>query len=1123
MTSLRFGSLNHTVRSNRSTLVGASSSVIPSCLYLQQTDNEQGINQAIMGDDRKQKRRSSRSHSSRRHRRSRSRSSRVTQDAARDASSGACGGLFSDCRPDEHSRGRSGRDDDDSGSSPERRSSKERSREKRHQVGFDGQDELEIDDSREENFEVYPTKSVERRLGRVDSNTYQCESANTNVVYQNHPTLPHMSASVRYENSAVRVFQQEHMQIVLEDRIIEHNEEDEEGGGSPGVVIFGRRKTREITVKKVEDATIVDSGLKVVYTLVCVMFGAILFISCLQILLFVLLDTLPQEDVGGDSSSNYPQHDDIVSILCALLSLPGFVFGFASIMAFASAFICDNWRSNRVIQAVGGRDYSSSKSTSAMILSQWLSFSIFILVPAITAAVSLLLGLEGWWTYTLLVWYSTVFAYFAYYASIIIQYEVKTCLDLVRKTNGYDPSTNLFFVVRRAILLRQMHAFSGYLSSAYIINGDEEIPKAGSFTLSRRHDAERETRSLYTKITLTRFCSQNLYTQLDMPVPMKSLEDMIGATPVITSSSWTLDKLYCPSGTSSRNILVLNGPAAVTDGQRRSSMVFAIIANSMAMFLVISFLMWANTSIGVTVVVAGVTSLTWIPSIISILKTSKLYSTAARRTKDKRVDSILRKKGDLLSETIYHVHERSRVTIPCDGICWALFFSEATLFFIIPLIILFYIGNMPVALLFLVVAFCSGVRRYLNPTVILKEMGTFDYLTSQRLRIDETEAQIDRPREDWVPRWRASNILGSISNGRSLHMWRFIFWLFALIFAAVTISAAVSHTSPSKEIESINRQLQRMVADFEYRPSSDPYPMCDLPQDFGVPTTENALADATFLSSLAYINGKKQMQMGLDKWYGANVATNQDDIVSVFKGAWGGTSLKYKLIDFNQQAGFAVVSIRGADTTASTLAGMKVWSGVALSQTIQALMPLGNAWAPLLDKVVALLSRFEAHSTVDFAAAYEEVSAFVQTLLHSGEFSEVVLTGHGFGGGVAFISGAQNELKAVSLSSPSIVQLGSTVNPPLSQDQVHRNVLNIAPERDLIANIGTRVHRQQEIQCRSGANDLLGCHDPIRSLCEIQYKCGSFGRPILCACHESYGYDMPVAIGNRTFEEACSR
>lgn len=1041
-----------------------------------------------------------------------------TRDAARDASSGACGGIFSDCRPDEDSERKFDIDDDFDEDGVFPISSREKSRYGGRHVGFGDRDELETNDSRDENFEVYPTKS---RLGRVDSYTYECESANTGVAYHNHPTLPHMCASVRYQNAAVRVFQQERSQIVLEDRLIEHNEEDEEEGGSPGVVIFGRKKTREITVKKVEDASIIDTGLRAIYALLCVMFGALLFICCLQILLFVLLDILPQED-GSDGTSSYPQHEDVVNIVCALLSLPGFVFGFASIMAFVSAFICDNWRSNRVIQAFGVRDNSSSKSTRAMILSQWLSFAIFVLVPAITAATSLLIGLEKWWTYTLLVWYSTIFAYFAFYASIIIQYEVKTCLDLVRKTNGYDLSTNLFFVVRRAILLRQMYAFSGYLCSSYIINGDEEIPKAGSFTLSRRHDAERETRSLYTKLTLTRFCSQNLYTQLDMPVPMKSLEDMIGATPVITSSSWTLDKLYCPSGISSRSVLVLSGTAAVTNGQRKSSMAFAVVANSMAMFLVISFLMWTNASIAVTVIVAGIASLTWIPSIISTIKTSKLYATAARKRKSKRVDRILRKKGDMLSETVYHVHERSRVTIPCDGICWALFFLEATLFFVLPLIILFCVGNMPVALLFLAVAFCSGIRRYLNPAVILKEMGTFDYLMSQRVRVDEAEAQSDRLREDWVPRWRASNILGRISNGRSLRLWRFIFWIFAVAFATIATSAAVSHESPIKEIETNNRQLQRIVSDFEYRPSADPYPMCDLPQDFGIPSKENALGDAAFLSSLAYVNGKQQVQMGLDKWYGTNVASNQDEIISVFKGAWGGTSLKYKLIGFNQQAGFAVITI-GTDRFASSLAGMKVWTGVFLSQVVRALIPLGDLWTPLLNKVVMIVSRLEVHSTDAFAAAYEEIGALVQTLIHSGEFSEVVLTGHGFGGGVAFISGAHNELKTVGLSSPSILELGSTLNPPLSRDQIHRNVLNIAPERDLISNIGARVHRQQDIQCRSGASDLLGCHNPIRSLCEIQSRCGSGGRPILCACHERYGYDKPVAIGNRTFEEACSR
>ena len=1076
-----------------------------------------------MGDERQQKKRSlrsngsrSRSNGSRGHRRPQSTFSGTTQDAAKEASSGGCGGLFDDFRSEDHSKRKINRDDDDTGASKGRRSSKEKNREKNHRAG--DQDEIESDNSQDENFEVYPTKTVDLSR-RVDSYTYQCQSANTNVVYQNHPTLPHMSASVRYQNSGVQIFQQDRSQIVLEERIIENNEEDEEEGGAPGVVIFGRKKTREITVKRVDDVTTIEHGLKSIYALVCVMFGAILFISCLQIILFVLLDTLPQS--GGDDTSFKLQDDAIVRIVCAVLSLPGFVFGFSSIMTFASAFAADNWRSNRVLQAIGGTDYSSRKSKSVIILSQWLSFAVFIIAPAMMAAIALLLGWEEWWTYTLLVWYSAVFAYFAYYASIIMQYEVKTCLDLVRKTNGYDPSTNLFFVVRRAILLRQLNALSGYLSSSYIINGDEEMPKAGSFTLSKRHAAERETRSLYTKLTLTKFCSQNLYTQLNMPVPMKSLEDMIGATPVITSTSWTLDKLYCPSDASSRSILVLSGPAAVTKGQRRSSVIFTFIANAIAMLLVVSFLLWMKASTGVTVVVAGIAALIWIPSIIAAMKTSRLYSTAARKKREKRVEGILRKKGDSLSETVYHVLEQSRVTIPCDGICWGVFFLEATLFFAIPLIILFYVWNLPVAIFFLIVAFCSGVRRYLNPTVILKEMRTFDYLTSQRVRVDETEVPIDRQREDWVPRWRASNILGGISNGRSLRLWRFIFWFFALVFAAITISAAIASETPSKDIESANKQLHRVVSSFEYRPSSEPYSMCDLPQNFGIPDTESSLSDAAFLSTLGYINGKKQLQMVLDKWYGSNVAANEEEIVTLFKSAWGETALNYKLINFNQQERFAVVSVSGPKTFASTLASMKIWSGIGLSQAVRAIMPLGNIWIPLLDKVVAILSRLETHSAEAFTVAYEEMNAFAQTLIHSGEFSEIVLTGHGFGGGIAFISGAQNELKAVGLSAPSVLQLGSTLSPPLSEDQVHRNALNIVPERDIISKLGTRTQIQQEIECRTSSSDILGCHDPIRSLCEIQFKCGSNGRPILCACHQIYGYDKPVSIGNQTFEEAC--
>jgi hypothetical protein len=74
-----------------------------------------------MGEERQQKKRSTRSHGSRGHRRPQSTFSGTTQDAAKEASSGACGGLFDDCRSEDHSKRKINGDDDDTGASKGRR------------------------------------------------------------------------------------------------------------------------------------------------------------------------------------------------------------------------------------------------------------------------------------------------------------------------------------------------------------------------------------------------------------------------------------------------------------------------------------------------------------------------------------------------------------------------------------------------------------------------------------------------------------------------------------------------------------------------------------------------------------------------------------------------------------------------------------------------------------------------------------------------------------------------------------------------------------------------------------------------------------------------------------------
>lgn len=63
----------------------------------------------------------------------------------------------------------------------------------------------------------------------------------------------------------------------------------------------------------------------------------------------------------------------------------------------------------------------------------------------------------------------------------------------------------------------------------------------------------------------------------------------------------------------------------------------------------------------------------------------------------------------------------------------------------------------------------------------------------------------------------------------------------------------------------------------------------------------------------------------------------------------------------------------------------------------------------------------------------------------------------------------------------------------------------------------------QEIRCMAEYQDIIGCHNSVRSLCEILYTCGSQDRPVPCACVTQFGYPEPTPKEgvNVTFQETC--
>lgn len=134
---------------------------------------------------------------------------------------------------------------------------------------------------------------------------------------------------------------------------------------------------------------------------------------------------------------------------------------------------------------------------------------------------------------------------------------------------------------------------------------------------------------------------------------------------------------------------------------------------------------------------------------------------------------------------------------------------------------------------------------------------------------------------------------------------------------------------------------------------------------------------------------------------------------------------------------------------------------------------------------------------------------------------KIYVTGASLGGGLAVITGAQTEAYTVAISGLGAKLSRRMFDPPIELDALNDHTFNYIPERDYIARIGGRQQLFQNARCDAPKNNLFGCHSMWRSVCEINYRCGTNSRPVVCKCVTQFGYPEPVQNGTRTFKEAC--
>jgi len=480
---------------------------------------------------------------------------------------------------------------------------------------------------------------------------------------------------------------------------------------------------------------------------------------------------------------------------------------------------------------------------------------------------------------------------------------------------------------------------------------------------------------------------------------------------------------------------------------------------------------------------------------------------------------------------VVSVWENVRVTELKEWACYATAAIEITALFLWPLGNLFIYENTPIGVVFLVLAIHMIPSHYFNASNLLQEYGPIDDLDLRQADLSLCSCTSQRSEEnedrDLENKAFIANIVERLTRSRVTGYWirgfAFLFVAFAFLFYAASTQGIFSFYMGSQKWTEIVH-----AEGFSWDPQPQlPYPVCEFQKGFTFPGQQSSsLANYAFLATLAF-SSPEEAQPLLDQWFGSGTVIDDYEYVENYRISTGMENhpVTYKLFTFPDDPTSGIVSIRGSETDWNWISDIQLWMGGVFAQFIKHFNPLGYLWEPIMDEVVYLINSVQSKSLKE-KSSYRFTTDFVETLYGGYEgrtFENIRVTGASLGGGMAILTGAITGASAISFSGLNAMFSRKTFVPPITEEQLNTRVFNTIPERDLIASIDQPGMLHQRMQCRGPKNSLMTCHNMFRSLCEIQYQCGSQGRPIHCWCVSRFGYPEPTQDGNVTWEEACPK
>ncbi|KAG7372716.1 hypothetical protein IV203_018859 [Nitzschia inconspicua] len=474
------------------------------------------------------------------------------------------------------------------------------------------------------------------------------------------------------------------------------------------------------------------------------------------------------------------------------------------------------------------------------------------------------------------------------------------------------------------------------------------------------------------------------------------------------------------------------------------------------------------------------------------------------------------------------VWESVRISEMKPWFCWFTACLEIALFFLWPLVSLYSTGNVPVAIVFTVVGIPSLMRHYFNVSNLLHKLGPIDDLNLTSEMLSPALCGLGgsskiRSEEDCKLKNQAlvATIVKRVTRSKATGNWIILYFL---LFFVVLVGFIMASNE-----ESFDYRVKGVVfaSDFYYDPQPElPYPTCSVQKGFSLPGQQAAaLADYSFLATMSFA-AQAEAQPLLNQWFGENQVVDDSEFVAMYRNETGTQDhpVSYKLFTISALPDSAVVSIRGSEALWDWTVDIQLWAGGVLAQMTKGILPFGWMWKPILPYMVYIINSVQSQKLKE-VSYYQYTSDFVDALyagFDGRQYENLRVTGASLGGGLAILTGAITGASAISFSGLNAMYSRMTFDPPITEEQLNTRVFNVIPDRDVIAHIDEPGMLTQHTQCRGPKNSLFACHSMWRTLCEIQYQCGSNGRPINCWCTSRFGYPVPTSNSSVTWEEACA-